>query len=82
VKILGVGVGDEDKQINAYKKQLRVSFPLLSDKEGKVFQAWKLQGVPYMLVVNKEGKVLMSHGGAMKDFDETLKEIREIHKQQ
>lgn len=80
--MLGVSVGDEQKQINVYKKQFRVSFPVLSDKGGEMFQAFKLPGVPCMIVVDKEGKVLMSHSGPMKDLDETLKEIREIHKQQ
>jgi hypothetical protein len=80
--MLGVAVGDEYKQINVYKKQFRVSFPLLPDTKGEVFQALKLPSVPYMMMTDREGKVLMSHGGAIKDLDQTLKEIRDIHKQQ
>jgi len=80
--MLGVAVGNDSKEIAAYKKQLRVSFPMLPDKEGEVFLALELQGVPYMIMASKEGKVLMTHAGVIEDLDRMLKEIREIHKQQ
>jgi hypothetical protein len=80
--VLGVAVGNDNKEIEAYKKQLRVSFPMVPDKEGEVFMALELQGVPCMIVTNKEGKVLMSHTGMIEDPDRVMKEIRMIHKQQ
>lgn len=80
--MLGVAVGNDNKEIEAYKKQLRVSFPMVPDKEGEVFMALELQGVPCMIVTNKEGKVLMSHTGMIEDPDRVMKEIRMIHKQQ
>jgi hypothetical protein len=66
----------------AYRKQLRVSFPMVPDKEGEVFLALELLGVPYTIMANKEGKLLMTHTGLIEDLDRMLKEIREIHKQQ
>ena len=80
--MLGVAVGNDNEEIEAYKKQLRVSFPMVPDKEGEVFMALELLGVPCMIMTNKEGKVLMSHTGMIEDPDRMLKEIREIHKQQ
>jgi hypothetical protein len=82
IKIMGVAVGNDEKQIAVYKKQFKVSFPGFPDKEGTIFQAVKVPGTPYMIVTNKEGKVLMNHGGGIQDFDQMLKDIRELHKQQ
>ena len=80
--MMAVAAGNDNKQIAVYKKQFRVSFPILPDQKGDAFTALAVPGTPYMIVTNKEGKVLFSHGGVITDFDQTLKEIREIHKQQ
>lgn len=80
--MLGVAAGNDEKQIAVYKKQTRISFPVLPDKEGEVFTVLKVPGTPYMIMTDRAGKVLMSHAGVIKDLDQLLKEIREIHKQQ
>ena len=80
--MLGVAAGNDSKQIAVYKKQFRVSFPIVPDKKYEVFDALGVPGTPYMIIANKEGKVLMSHGGLIEDLDQMLKEIREIYKQQ
>jgi thioredoxin-related protein len=80
--MMGVAAGNDTKQIEVYKKQFRISFPVVPDKKYEVFQALGVPGTPYMIMTNKEGKVLMSHGGGIEDLDQMLKEIREIHKQQ
>jgi peroxiredoxin len=82
IKMLGVAVGNDDKQIAVYKKQFRVSFPVVPDKKLEVFKTLGVPGTPYLIMTNKEGKVLMSHGGVIEDLDQMLKDIREIHKQQ
>jgi len=55
---------------------------MVPDKEGEVCLALELLGVPYTIMANKEGKLLMTHTGLIEDLDRMLKEIREIHKQQ
>jgi len=79
---MGVAVGNDNEEIEAYKKQLSVSFPMVPDKEGEIFMALELLGLPHMIMTNREGKVLMTHAGMIEDSDRMLKEIREIHKQQ
>jgi hypothetical protein len=80
--MLGVSIGDDHKKVEAFRKQFRVSFPIVPDQTGEVFTALKLPGVPYMIMTDRDGKVLMSHNGALKDLDKMLKEIREIHGKQ
>jgi len=82
IRVFGVAVGDELKQITAFKKQFRVFFPVVPDTDGDVYGDLGIPGVPYTVVTNKEGKVLMTHSGVIEDLDKMLKEIRELHKQQ
>jgi hypothetical protein len=80
--MLGVAPGNNAKQIAVYKKQFRVFFPVVPDKEGEIYYALGVPTVPCMIVTNTQGKVLMSHVGVIADLDQMLKEIREIHKHQ
>lgn len=82
IRVFGVAVGDELKQITAFKKQFRVFFPVVPDTDGDVYGDLGIPGVPFTVVTNKEGKVLMTHSGVIEDLDKMLKEIRELHKQQ
>ena len=80
--MFAVSAGNDEKQIGVYKKKFRVFFPVLPDRKLEVYKGLEVPGTPYLLVVNKEGKVLLSHGGVLEDMDPMLKEIREFNKQQ
>lgn len=80
--MMGVAAGNDEKQIAVFKKQVRISFPVLPDQEGDVFTVLKVPGTPYIIMTDRQGKVLMNHAGVIKDLDHLLREIREIHKQQ
>lgn len=80
--MLGVAAGGDIKQAAAYKKQFRVTFPVVPDEEGEVYYGLGVPTVPFMLVTDTQGKVLMTHTGQISDLDHVLKEIREIHKEQ
>jgi thioredoxin-related protein len=80
--MLGVAAGNDNKQIDVYKKQFKVSFLVVPDKSLEVFKGLGVPGTPYIILTTKEGKVLMNHIGVIEDLDQMLKEIREILKQQ
>jgi peroxiredoxin len=80
IKIMGVGVGDKDKQLEVFKKTHRIQFPLISDEEGEAWTALGSAGTPSMVITTPAGKVLASHVGPIEDFDAFLKEIRDLHK--
>lgn len=82
VKLIGIAIGNDKKKIDAYKAQFKAAFPIFPDKEGAIWMAVGKPNTPTMVVTTPGGKVLWSHGGLIKDFDATLKEIREIHKKQ
>ena len=82
VKIIGVCIGNEKTEIDAFKKSAKVSFPLIQDENYAVVQAVEVTETPTMVLVTREGKVLWSHSGVIKDFDGLLKDVRENIKKQ
>ena len=82
IKIMGIAVGNDDKEIAVYRKKFKVSFPVLPDKDETAFKAVNVPVTPYMIGTNKEGKVLMNHVGVIDDLYNMLNEIRELHKLQ
>ena len=82
VKLIGIAMGNDQKQIDAFKTQFKTAFPIFPDKEGVIYVAVGKPDTPTMVMTTPGGKVLMSHGGLIKDFDGLLKELRDIQKKQ
>jgi thiol-disulfide isomerase/thioredoxin len=83
VKIIGVAVGNNKKEADAFKKGFKIPFPLFPD-EGMAISA-SMEGVEtptLMLVQAQSGKVLGGHEGIISDFDAVVKDMREILKKQ
>jgi peroxiredoxin len=82
VKIIGICIGNDKTQIDAFKKSFKVPFPLFSDENLAIAQAVGVMETPTMVLVTHSGKVLTSHSGVIQDFDGLLKDLRENHKKQ
>lgn len=82
VKIIGVALGNNKTQTNAFKKTSKVAFPVFPDEKLDIAAAVDIHETPTMVVVSSSGKTLACHRGAFKDLDGFLKELREIHKTQ
>ena len=82
IKLMAIGVGNNAKQLEAFKKVHRAKFPMTTDEEGEAWTALGSPATPSMVVTTPAGKVLASHVGPIKDFDAFLKEIRDLHKKQ
>jgi hypothetical protein len=82
IKVLGICVGNSPKQVEVCKSQFRVPYPLFPDERHDIHADLGSTGTPFLIVTDKAGKVLMTHGGVIKDLDKMLAEIRAIHKKQ
>ena len=82
VKMIGIAVGNNYRQLDAYKKNFKVPFPILPDDGYEVTGPMGGVDTPTMILATKDGKVLSSHRGGIEDFDGYLKELREIVKKQ
>jgi len=82
IKVVGIGVGDNDKRIGVWKTKLRVPFPLFPDPKRVIHKKFGLPATPYTVLVNNSGKVLYAHGGHIKDIEKFLGLLRKFQKGQ
>jgi peroxiredoxin len=82
IKVIGVGLTNKQQEIDIYKKTFRVDFPLIADPQKAIAEKTGIKDIPMTVLVDKKGKVLISHLGVIDKMDEFLKEIRELQKKQ
>ena len=51
------------KIINMFKEKLNITFPILLDKYALVYKSYKLQKMPTVVVIDKDGKISYFHQG-------------------
>lgn len=78
--MFAICVGNEPKHIEVYRNKFRVPFPIFPDRKMDIYKALGRPGTPFMILTETNGKVLMTHKGAVENLDEILAEIREAHK--
>jgi len=81
IKVLGIGLTNKQKEIDIYRKTFRVKFPLIADSEKAIADKTGIKDIPLTALMDKNGKVLLSHLGVIEKMDKFLEEIRKIHKQ-
>ena len=82
VKMFGLGIRGDHKKLEIYSKQFRVKFPLIPDPENEVFEKLGEPKIPFLMVLDSSGKVLLTHSGPIKSVDEFFSEIKKLHQQQ
>ena len=82
IKVIGVALTNNQKEVDIYRKTFRVKFPLFADPEKAIADKTGIKDIPLTVLVDKNGKVLVSHLGVTEKMDAFMKEIREHHKKQ
>lgn len=82
VKIIGIAIGNDKTQVDAFKKGVKVAFPIFPDDKFAIGAAVEVPETPSTVMVSNSGKMLSWHRGPIKDFDAFLKELRETLKTQ
>jgi len=80
IKMIGIGLASKSKEIAVYRQKFKVEFPLFPDPQKKAKTKFKVKHVPLTIVVDKSGKVLLSHPGVIKNLDAFLSKLRNHHK--
>ena len=76
VKMMGIAVGCQPNEISIYKESFKVEFPLFPDPKKEIQKKLEMKFVPILVVIDKKGKILMSHTGPIENLDPILAEIR------
>ena len=80
IKMIGIGLASKSKEIAVYKQKFKVEFPLFPDPQKWAQIKSRVKHVPLTIVVDKSGKVLMSHLGVIRNLDAFLDKIRKYNK--
>ncbi|MCE5333121.1 MAG: TlpA family protein disulfide reductase [Desulfobacteraceae bacterium] len=81
VKVIGIALGSEPKQVEAFRKNFKVPFPTFIDEQFAISAAMDGVETPTTMIIStKDGKVLSSHKGVIKDYDGFMKELKGLVK--
>ena len=81
IKMIGIGAGNNVKQIGVYKKKKRVPFPLFTDRNFEIFKKVGRPGVPFHILVDQKGNVLLTELGLIESVEDFFREIVKIYEQ-
>ena len=81
IKMIGIGAGNNVKQLGVYKKKKRVPFPLFTDRKFEVFRKVGKPGVPFHSLVDQKGNVLLTEVGLIENIEDFFREIMKIYEQ-
>lgn len=63
LQIVGVGLDAQTDKAERFLKVHPARFELLKDPEGKLAEKYGVEGMPYALILDAEGRVLHRHAG-------------------
>jgi len=70
-EVLGVNVEGKDPKARKVAERLNVSFPLLFDESQQVSENYDLQGMPFSVLIDRNGQIMYIHKG-YKPGDEKI----------
>ena len=80
IKLIGIGAGNSDFEIDFFRKQYGIKFPLFSDGEFLIHKILGEVRTPYFIAIkidrNGNHKVVYSKLGGIENSDEFLKIVR------
>jgi peroxiredoxin len=80
IKILGIGAGNSDLEVQVFRDRYTIPFPLISDPDYVLHKIFGEAGTPYFLLLQPAGeqyRVKLSHLGGFDDPDSFLNQILE-----
>ncbi|MEO7015441.1 MAG: TlpA disulfide reductase family protein, partial [Leifsonia sp.] len=63
VTFLGIDVSDTGRAGIAFANHAGVTYPLLNDTQGSVAGQYQITGLPYTVILDPKGKVVIRHAG-------------------
>ena len=67
-EILAVSIDEDPKDAQDFADAQKLNFPVLLDPKSRVADAYEVDGIPTMFVIDKQGKITYGHSG----FDMTM----------
>lgn len=82
VKVIGIAIGNNKREVDYFKNEHKILYPIIIDPEFSVHKALEEPRVPYTMFIRRDaqGKVIIfkSHKGVFESADELLDELKLI----
>ena len=82
IKIFGIAIGNNMREVESYKADYKVRFPILTDFDFAVHDILGKPRVPYTMYVKKtaKGKIVVDiHHGVLDSAETVLKKVRSLN---
>lgn len=77
--ILGVNVDDKPEQAEYFLKQVKISFPILFDRDKKISEKYAVTAMPSSFFIDRDGILRSEHKGYLPEYDLLYKnEIKKL----
>lgn len=75
--ILGVSVEDPPELIELFLEDFDITYPILLDRNGAVYRAYRAPGLPTTVLVDRDGIIQVRHIGELsaRELDQYLSEV-------
>jgi thiol-disulfide isomerase/thioredoxin len=74
LKFFAVNVGEDSDSVKEFLAKYRLDIPVVMDFEGEIQNLYHGDGLPYSILIGKDGRVQMVHRGYRKGFGAELSE--------
>jgi thiol-disulfide isomerase/thioredoxin len=82
IKMIGIGAGNNEREVGVFRETFRVPFPLFTDPKFVVHKKLGEPRTPTTILTTNNGKILSVHCGVIEDVEEFVKKIKYFHAQQ
>ena len=72
VKVFAINGGEEPAKVKEFATKMGLTLPIALDKEDKVNTAYGVKGIPFMILIDKQGVVRGYHVGASPTIKEDI----------
>ncbi|HIE26342.1 TPA: redoxin domain-containing protein [Candidatus Poribacteria bacterium] len=81
VKMIGIGAGNNQREVEKYRKEKNIPYPILPDPKFEAYDAiGKAGGTPFTILIKKTRKgdrlVLNYYLGLIRDYEDLLNEVK------
>jgi hypothetical protein len=82
VKVLGIAVGNTEKEITEYNREFKVSYPVFTDYSFAIHKALGNVRVPFTIFVKKDFRgqcvVVATHQGVYDSAEDVMKTLKDV----